>query len=141
MTPEKTASLRKVQLGVTSGDGWSSPAGLKRGETIVIDSADKLRDGATVTTVQAPAACHPLASAVTAKQSDGKGLRAATSAATSAPAASAQDLLRRPAATRQSLEADLSDVERRASPATGSDGWRAGQYTASGSASQCRGHG
>ena len=53
VTPEKTASLRKVQLGPVTGDRVVISTGLKEGESIVIDGADKLRDGAAVTTVQA----------------------------------------------------------------------------------------
>lgn len=57
VTAEKTASLRKVQLGPVTGDRVVIATGLKEGESIVIDGADKLRDGAPVTTVQAaPAA-------------------------------------------------------------------------------------
>ena len=59
VTPEKTASLRKVQLGPVTGDRVVITTGLKEGESIVIDGADKLRDGAPVTTVQAaPAAAQ-----------------------------------------------------------------------------------
>ncbi len=57
VTPEKNASLRKIQLGPVIGDRVVITTGLKEGESIVIDGADKLRDGAPVTTVQAaPAA-------------------------------------------------------------------------------------
>ncbi len=59
VTAEKTASLRKVQLGPVTGDRVVITTGLKEGESIVIDGADKLRDGAMVTTVQAaPAAAQ-----------------------------------------------------------------------------------
>ena len=59
VTSEKTASLRKVQLGPVSGERVVITTGLKEGESIVIDGADKLRDGAPVTTVQAaPAAAQ-----------------------------------------------------------------------------------
>ena len=53
VTTEKTASLRRVQLGPVTGDRVVITTGLKEGESIVIDGADKLRDGAPVTTVQA----------------------------------------------------------------------------------------
>lgn len=57
VTAEKNASLRKIQLGPVIGDRVVITTGLKEGESIVIDGADKLRDGAPVTTVQAaPAA-------------------------------------------------------------------------------------
>lgn len=112
VTPEKTASLRKVQLGVTSGDRVVVTSGLKEGEAIVIDGADKLRDGATVTTVQAPPPVRTRQRG-DGKQSDGKGSAPATSAATSAPAASSAG----PAAAAsgdapKKSWADLSDVEK-----------------------------
>ena len=112
VTPEKTASLRKVQLGVTSGDRVVVTSGLKEGEAIVIDGADKLRDGATVTTVQAPPPVRTRQRG-DGKQSDGKGSAPATSAATSAPAVSSAG----PAAAAsgdapKKSWADLSDVEK-----------------------------
>ena len=112
VTPEKTASLRKVQLGVTSGDRVVVTSGLKEGEAIVIDGADKLRDGATVTTVQAPPPVRTRQRG-DGKQSDGKGSAPATSAATSAPAASSAG----PAAAAsgdapKKSWAALSDVEK-----------------------------
>ena len=112
VTPEKAASLRKVQLGVTSGDRVVVTSGLKEGEAIVIDGADKLRDGATVTTVQAPPPVRTRQRG-DGKQSDGKGSAPATSAATSAPAASSAG----PAAAAsgdapKKSWADLSDVEK-----------------------------
>ena len=112
VTPEKTASLRKVQLGVTSGDRVVVTSGLKEGEAIVIDGADKLRDGATVTTVQAPPPVRTRQRG-DGKQGDGKGSAPATSAATSAPAASSAG----PAAAAsgdapKKSWADLSDVEK-----------------------------
>lgn len=59
VTAEKNASLRKIQLGPVIGDRVVVTTGLKEGESIVIDGADKLRDGAPVTTVQAaPAAAQ-----------------------------------------------------------------------------------
>ena len=112
VTPEKTASLRKVQLGVTSGDRVVVTSGLKEGEAIVIDGADKLRDGATVTTVQAPPPVRTRQRG-DGKQGDGKGSAPATSAATSAPAASSAG----PAAAAsgdapKKSRADLSDAEK-----------------------------
>jgi multidrug efflux system membrane fusion protein len=43
-----TVSLRLVKVGVTEGDNSSIDEGLKAGETVVIDGADKLRDGLKV---------------------------------------------------------------------------------------------
>jgi len=112
VTPEKTASLRKVQLGVTSGDRVVISSGLKEGEAIVIDGADKLRDGAPVTTVQAPPP-ERRRQRGDGKQGDGKGAAPATSAATAAPAAASAG----PAAAAsgdapKKSWADLSDAEK-----------------------------
>ncbi|MGO4735284.1 MdtA/MuxA family multidrug efflux RND transporter periplasmic adaptor subunit [Bosea sp. 2KB_26] len=47
---DSTVSVRKVELGVSDGDHVEVVSGLKPGDTIVIDGADKLRDGARVST-------------------------------------------------------------------------------------------
>ena len=72
---------------MTSGDRVVVTSGLNEGQTIVSDGADKLRDGATVTTVQAPPP-ERTRQRGDGKTGDGKGSAPATSAATSAPAAS-----------------------------------------------------
>ena len=48
INPDSTVSVRPVQLGVTDGDRVEVVSGLKSGERIVIDGADKLRDGAKI---------------------------------------------------------------------------------------------
>jgi multidrug efflux system membrane fusion protein len=48
VNPGDTVSVRKVELGVTDGDHVEVISGLKPGETVVIDGADKLRDGARI---------------------------------------------------------------------------------------------
>ncbi|MGO4404534.1 MdtA/MuxA family multidrug efflux RND transporter periplasmic adaptor subunit [Bosea sp. RAF48] len=48
-----TVSVRKVELGVTDGDHVEVLSGLKPGDTVVIDGADKLREGARIS-VRAP---------------------------------------------------------------------------------------
>ena len=62
VTAEKNASLRKVQLGPLIGDRVVIAAGLKEGESIVIDGADKLRPrphrAARVVIVQKRTALH-----------------------------------------------------------------------------------
>jgi multidrug efflux system membrane fusion protein len=45
---DSTVSVRPVQLGVTDGDRVEVRSGLKPGDRIVIDGADKLRDGAKI---------------------------------------------------------------------------------------------
>ena len=62
-------------LGVKPGDRVVISSGLKEGEAIVIDGADKLRDGAPVTTVQAPPPVRTRQRGE-GKQGDGKGGRA-----------------------------------------------------------------
>lgn len=47
--PDKTVSMRTVTVGVTDGDKVAVTNGLKPGDTVVIDGADRLRDGAEVT--------------------------------------------------------------------------------------------
>ncbi len=46
--PDRTVTLRLVKVGVTEGDYASIDAGLASGETVVVDGADKLRDGSKV---------------------------------------------------------------------------------------------
>ena len=48
VTPEKTVNQRTVQTGVQDGDNIQILSGLKPGDTVVVDGADRLRDGADV---------------------------------------------------------------------------------------------
>jgi multidrug efflux system membrane fusion protein len=48
VTPDKTVNQRGVTLGVQDGDKVAITAGLKPGDTVVVDGADRLRDGADV---------------------------------------------------------------------------------------------
>ncbi len=45
---DSTVSVRKVELGITDGDNVEVKSGLQPGDRIVIDGADKLRDGAKI---------------------------------------------------------------------------------------------
>jgi multidrug efflux system membrane fusion protein len=45
---DDTVSVRKVDLGVTDGDRVEVKSGLQPGDRIVVDGADKLRDGAKI---------------------------------------------------------------------------------------------
>ena len=45
---DSTVSVRAVKLGATEGDRVEVVSGLTSGDRIVIDGADKLRDGAKV---------------------------------------------------------------------------------------------
>ena len=49
VSPDKLANQRSVKLGVQDGDNVAILDGLKPGDTVVVDGADRLRDGAEVT--------------------------------------------------------------------------------------------
>ena len=46
--PDQTVGVRQIQLGVTRGDEAAVANGIAPGELVVVDGADKLRDGAKV---------------------------------------------------------------------------------------------
>jgi membrane fusion protein, multidrug efflux system len=48
VTPDKTVAQRDVKTGVQDGDNIQILSGLKPGDTVVVDGADRLRDGADV---------------------------------------------------------------------------------------------
>lgn len=56
--PDSTVSVRKVKLGPVQGESVAIESGLAAGESVVIDGADKLREGAKIeaTTTEARAA-------------------------------------------------------------------------------------
>jgi len=56
---DSTVSVRKVELGPVDGERIAIKSGLKPGEQIVTDGADKLRDGIKVTLHQPGAAAAP----------------------------------------------------------------------------------
>ncbi|HVV39655.1 MAG TPA: MdtA/MuxA family multidrug efflux RND transporter periplasmic adaptor subunit [Nitrobacter sp.] len=55
VNPDSTVSVRKVSLGVTDGQRVEVLSGLSPGDRMVIDGADKLRDGAKVVVRAEPA--------------------------------------------------------------------------------------
>src|SRR6185437_7400885 len=73
VNPNNTVSVRPVKLGVTEGDRVEVRSGLAPGDHVVIDGADKLRDGAKVA-VRPPttAAVSPGSAATPAKNGPGK---------------------------------------------------------------------
>ncbi len=93
VNPDGTVSLRLIKVGITQGDNSSIDDGLKAGETVVIDGADKLRDGSKVevATSFASAAGTAAAAASGAGKRHKKDASASTSteAATPAPATAA----------------------------------------------------
>jgi len=48
VTPDKTVNQRSVKTGVQDGDNIQVLSGIKAGDTVVVDGADRLRDGADV---------------------------------------------------------------------------------------------
>jgi multidrug efflux system membrane fusion protein len=48
VNPDKTVSQRTIQMGVQDGDEVAVLDGLKPGDTVVVDGADRLRDGSEV---------------------------------------------------------------------------------------------
>jgi len=48
VTPEKTVAQRTVKTGVQDGNNIQILSGIKGGDTVVVDGADRLRDGADV---------------------------------------------------------------------------------------------
>ncbi len=60
---DNTVSVRPVQLGVTAGDRVEILSGLNPGDRVVIDGADKLRDGAKITLRQEVGSSTPPADA------------------------------------------------------------------------------
>ena len=51
-----TVSIQKVVLGPTDADRVAVTSGLKAGDVVVVDGADKLRDGVTITIRSGPGA-------------------------------------------------------------------------------------
>jgi hypothetical protein len=62
VSPDKTVNQRAVKLGIQDGEKVAITEGLEPGDTVVVDGADRLRDGAQVsipdpkTTITAPSA-------------------------------------------------------------------------------------
>jgi multidrug efflux system membrane fusion protein len=52
--PDRTVGVRQVGVGVTDGDDVSIEQGLKVGEQVVVEGAERLRDGAAVTLRNGP---------------------------------------------------------------------------------------
>ena len=48
VSPDKTVAQRNVKLGVQDGDNVAILSGLKPGDTVVVDGADRLRDGSDI---------------------------------------------------------------------------------------------
>ena len=48
--PDQSVAMRRVKVGVTAGDNAAIEEGLAVGELVVVDGADKLREGSKVQT-------------------------------------------------------------------------------------------
>ncbi|GKQ51317.1 transport system membrane protein [Bradyrhizobium sp. Ce-3] len=70
---DSTVSVRPVKLGVTDGDRVEVLSGLTAGDRIVIDGADKLREGAKVVVRSAADAANPAAAAKGSANGAAKG--------------------------------------------------------------------
>jgi multidrug efflux system membrane fusion protein len=57
--PDDTVAVRPVQLGVTQGERVAVASGVQAGDRVVVDGADKLRDGAKITVQDARAEPPP----------------------------------------------------------------------------------
>lgn len=69
---DNTVSVRPVKLGPTQGENVAVNAGLTPGETLVVDGADKLREGAKVEMV-APITAAPVSKTPTASETPPNG--------------------------------------------------------------------
>lgn len=87
---DSKVTLRVVKLGATEGERVSVAQGLQPGERVVIDGADKLRDGSPVEVIQ-PGAASAQAAGPDGQQGrrHRRGQGGASAPAASAPAASA----------------------------------------------------
>jgi multidrug efflux system membrane fusion protein len=70
---DNTVSVRPIKLGVTEGDRVEVSSGLQPGDRIVIDGADKLRDGAKVTVRSETPAAPPADAAKGRPAQEGPG--------------------------------------------------------------------
>jgi membrane fusion protein, multidrug efflux system len=75
INPDSTVSVRPVKLGVTDGDRVEVLSGIAPGDRIVIDGADKLRDGAKINLRAEATPATPGAAAPGADKSGGKKKR------------------------------------------------------------------
>lgn len=74
--PDNTVTVRPVTLGPGAGEQVSVAAGILPGDRVVVDGADKLREGAAVALPAADAAAGPAAAAppaATPESKDGQG--------------------------------------------------------------------
>ncbi|WP_295954162.1 MdtA/MuxA family multidrug efflux RND transporter periplasmic adaptor subunit [Rhodoferax sp.] len=97
-----SVTVRRIQLGATDGDGVSVRGDISVGEKVVTDGADRLREGAKVEIIAAPAAD-------TGKRQKSE-TNTAPAQAVSAPAATKSEA---PAATQKTAPASEATAEER----------------------------
>jgi multidrug efflux system membrane fusion protein len=90
--PDDTVTVRPVKLGPTNGERVAVESGLAQGDQVVVDGADKLRDGAKISRRNAAGAGAPATPADAAAPAAG---------APAAPAAAATSDPSQPAAPRR----------------------------------------
>jgi membrane fusion protein, multidrug efflux system len=73
VNPDSTVSVRQVKLGITDGDRVEILSGLSPGDRVVIDGADKLRDGAKIVLRQPANASSPSAAPPAPSQASPNG--------------------------------------------------------------------
>ena len=88
--PDNTVTVRAVKLGPVQGDDVSIQAGLAPGEQVVVDGADKLREGAKIELIVKDAATGKAgagkgAGAIPERRKGGAGVPAGADAAKAAP--------------------------------------------------------
>ncbi|MDR3481387.1 MAG: MdtA/MuxA family multidrug efflux RND transporter periplasmic adaptor subunit [Burkholderiaceae bacterium] len=126
---DQTVSLRLVKVGTTEGDNTSIDDGLKPGEMVVIDGADKLRDGLKVE-VAAKDAGKPAAAddATSTHGTHSHSKRGAADGAASTPAAPGQAAAPATAAATAAAPSD-------AAPAADGKNWQGRHHRRDGDSS------
>jgi multidrug efflux system membrane fusion protein len=77
--PDRTVAVQKVKLGPSDGQHVAITSGLQPGENVVVDGADRLRDGAKVTLASAePGAAEAPPQQQDQRQQQGNGRRRST---------------------------------------------------------------
>ncbi len=77
VSPDKTVAMRTDQIGATDGTNTVVTNGLKPGDTIVVDGADRLRDGSAIEIPAAPQSGHRRAKCGTRRTSSATAVKAA----------------------------------------------------------------
>jgi len=98
--PDGTVAVQKIALGPSTAERVAVTDGLRPGDRVVVDGADKLRDGAKVSTPDTAASAGAKASTPGAAASDGAKPSTPGAAASDASTASPQSQDQQPAGTK-----------------------------------------